>query len=331
MKVLFAAIAGLVVFVAFASPSQSVGDADVLFVGSGTAAVGGETTVTLGVAKTTGPPNGAWLIDISYDNTIVSATACEPLAGSACSPVFADDMIRSTGASAMGFEAPMDFARITFRCERAGESQLTLRVSVWGDATGFDQEQPELVKGSITCTEASQDGIIVVGSYEAAVGEEVTVVLEAVDIPPPGLGAWDVDITYDTAIVSLAECAPLQGGICDLERREDTVRVAGANAAGLPGTFTLAEIVFACKAVGTTDLEVRLSIFGVFPIGSPEPPGAVSGSLTCVEADEQQPVLPSVGRQPGSPHVTPWLVASMAMAGLALVAAALAFRRLRFA
>ena len=331
MRVLLVTLVAALLVVASGSGLRAAGEADVLFVSSGSAEVGDEATVTLGVAEIAGAPVGAWTIDIAYDPTVVTATECVALEVSACSPPdYDDDRVRSTGKSQTGLQEATDFARFTFSCDREGESPLTLSVSVWRDGSKpFVQRKVEFRAATVNCSEASEDGVIRIGSYEAVVGDEVTVVLEAVDIPPPGLGAWDVAVTYDTAIVSLAECAPLQGGICDLERREDTVRVAGANAAGLPGTFTLAEIVFACKAVGTTDLEVRLSIFGVFPIGSPEPPGAVSGSLTCAEADEQQPVLPNVGRQPGSPHVTPWLVASMAMAGLALVAAALAFRRLR--
>ena len=153
MKVLLAAISGLVVAVALASPSRAAGDADVLFVSSGIADVGDEVTVTVGVAKTVGLPNGAWVIDITYDNTIMSAVACEPLAGSVCSPVFTDDTIRSTGATATAIEAPMDFARIRFRCDRGGRSSLSMSVSVWFDATGISQEKVELEEGIVTCTE----------------------------------------------------------------------------------------------------------------------------------------------------------------------------------
>ena len=305
---------------------RAAGESEVLFVSSGSAEVGGETTVTLAVAELADPPLGAWQIDINYDNTVVTATECIGLAGSVCNPVFDEDTVRVAGASGAGLTGTNELGAITFVCDRLGESALMLSLSIWGNAIETGQRKVEIEGGSISCTEPSMNGVIRIGSSTAVVGEDVTVALEAVDIPEPGLGAWDVDVTYDTATVSLAGCAPQQGGICDLERGEDTLRVAGANAAGLPGTFTLAEIVFSCKAVGTTDLEVRLSIFGVFPIGSPEPPGAVSGSLTCTETQEQPTELPATGGvkpQRASPPAT----VPIAVVGSVLVAAVLAFRR----
>ena len=118
MRALLTVLVVTLVAVMSVSGVRASGEADVLFVSSGSAEVGDETTVTLGVAKTVDPPNGAWTIDITYDNTIVSAVSCEALSGSVCSPAFTDDAFRSTGAKAAGIEAPMDFAHLTFRCEQ---------------------------------------------------------------------------------------------------------------------------------------------------------------------------------------------------------------------
>ena len=62
--------------------------------------------------------------------------------------------------------------------------------------------------------QAGGDGTIRVGHHTREVGEEVTVVLEAVGIPPPGLGAWAIDIIYDSAIVDATACTSEQGGVC---------------------------------------------------------------------------------------------------------------------
>ena len=84
MSVLFAVLVAALLLVGSGSGLGASGESDVLFVSSGSAEVGNETTVTLGVAEIAGPPAGAWTIDISYDTTIVSAVACEPLATSVC-------------------------------------------------------------------------------------------------------------------------------------------------------------------------------------------------------------------------------------------------------
>ena len=325
MRVLVAILIVLAALAFVAFPAEA-GAGGVIRAGSYTAEVGEEVTVVLQAVDIPPPGLGAWTIDMMYDTAVVTATGCEAQLGGVCSLAFMDDTVRTTGALAAGVLGSFALTMFSFRCDVVGTSELILTEEVLTTAEPVQEGTILLDNGSITCTEPGQDGVIRIGSYEGVVGDEVSVVLEAVDIPPPGLGAWDVDVTYDTAIVSLAGCAPRQGGICDLERREDTVRVAGADAAGLPGTFALAEIVFACKAVGTTDLEVRLSIFGVFPIGSPEPPGAVSGSLTCAEAQEQPTGLPSTGVAEWQPSSLPAAV-PIAVLGAVLVAAAFAFRR----
>ncbi|MCH8009158.1 MAG: hypothetical protein IIC91_09860 [Chloroflexi bacterium] len=325
MRVLVAILIVLAALAFVAFPAEA-GDGGVIRAGSYSAGVGEEVTVVLVAVGIPEPGLGAWTIDMTYDTAVVTATGCEAQLGGVCSPAFMDDTVRTTGALAAGVLGSFSLTTFSFRCEVAGTSELILTEEVLTTAEPVQEGTILLDNGSITCTEPGQDGVIRIASNSGVVGDEVSVVLEAVDIPPPGLGAWDVDVTYDTAIVSLAGCAPRQGGICDLERREDTVRVAGANAAGLPGTFALAEIVFACKAVGTTDLEVRLSIFGVFPIGSPEPPGAVSGSLTCIQAQEQPTGLPSTGVAEWQPSSLPAAV-PIAVLGAVLVAAASAFRR----
>ena len=328
MRVLLAILGTALFVVAAVSGLRASGEADVLFVSSGSAEVGDETTITLGVAELAGPPVGAWTIDISYDRTVVTATECVALENSVCSPLFDEDTIRSTGASATGLFAPVDFARITFLCDEPGESRLTLSLSVWGDATGIGQLKVELQEGTITCTEPGQDGLIRIGSATAEVGEEVTVVLEAVDIPLPGLGTWTVDITYDTSVVSVVECNAQLGGVCNPAYGEDTLRVTGASAGGLSGTATLAEIVFACSRAGTTDLEVSLTFGRSFPVGeAPSFPSPISGRLTCTEPSSIPPAeLPTTGvaeRQPSSlPAAVP-----LAVLGAMLVAAAFAFRR----
>ena len=329
MRVLLIFLVAALLLVGSGSGLRASGEADVLFVSSGSADVGDETTVTLGVAELIEPPLGAWTIDISYDRTVVTATECVALEKSVCSPLFDEDAIRSTGASATGLVAPMDFARITFLCDQPGESSLTLSLSVWADAAmPIGQRKVELQEGTITCTEPGQDGVIRIGSYEAVVGDDVTVTLEAVDIPPPGLGAWTVDITYDASVVSLLECDARQGGICIPEFGDDTLRVTGASAGGLTGTDTLAEIVFVCSRAGTTDLEVILSFGFAFVVDDPPSlPNPDSGAIICTEPSSVPPTqLPSTGAAKPQTANAPVAV-PLAALGAVLLVAALAARR----
>lgn len=286
MKVLLVTLVAALLVVASGSGLRAAGEADVLFVSSGSAEVGDEATVTLGVAEIAGAPVGAWTIDIAYDPTVVTATECVALEVSACSPPdYDDDRVRSTGKSQTGLQEATDFARFTFSCDREGESPLTLSVSVWGDGSKpFVQRKVEFRAATVNCSEASEDGVIRIGSYEAVVGDEVTVLLQAVDIPPPGLGAWTVDVTYDPAIVRLLECVPTLGGVCDLEWRDDVLRVTGANARGVEGTFILGAFRFACEMAGTSALTVSLNIFTDASLPGPEVPEISDGVVTCEES-----------------------------------------------
>ena len=327
MRVLFAILGTALLALIAVTGLRAAGESEVLFVSWGSAEVGGETTVTLAVGELADPPLGAWQIDINYDNTVVTATECIGLAGSVCNPVFDEDTVRVAGASAAGLTGTNELGAITFLCDRPGESPLMLRLSIWGNAIETEQRKVELQDAAVTCTEPGQDGVIRIGSYSAEVGDEVTVVLEAVDVPPPGLGAWAADVSYDESVVSLLECEPRPGGICNLEYEDHTLRVAGASAAGLPG-FALAEIVFACSRAGTTDLEVSATFYGTsFPEDPPSFPDAISGTITCTERSSVPPTeLPSTGVAKPRPGSLPATV-PLAVVGSVLLAAAFAFRR----
>ena len=322
------AIFAVAAMLAFASHSAQAGGEGVIRAGSYSANVGEQVTVVLEVVDILPPGVGAWTIDMSYDNSIVDAIGCDSRPNSACSPIFTGHTVRVTGASETGLTGTFTLATFEFRCDVVGTSELILDDGVLATADPVMDIEIPLEDGSITCTEPGQDGVIRIGSYEAEVGEEVTAVLEAVDIPLPGLGTWTVDITYDTSVVSVVECNAQLGGVCNPAYGEDTLRVTGASAGGLSGTATLAEIVFACSRAGTTDLEVSLTFGRSFPVGeAPSFPSPISGRLTCTEPSSIPPAeLPTTGvaeRQPSSlPAAVP-----LAVLGIVLLAVAFAFRR----
>ncbi|MCH8009159.1 MAG: hypothetical protein IIC91_09865 [Chloroflexi bacterium] len=319
MRVSFALLGTAFVAVMAVSGLRAAGEADVLFVSSLTLKVGQQGTVLVEAELLAKPGLGAWTLDISYDNTVVTATECIGLAGSVCNPVFDEHTVRVTGASASGLTGTNELGTITFLCGRPGESPLMLRLSIWGNAIETDQRKVEMVEGSITCTEPPD--LITISSFDLEVGRQGTVRVEAERVAQPGVGAWTLDISYDASVVSFLGCEVLDElSECSGESAA-TVHVRGASAEGLqPGTV-LAELEFRCDQPGATDLRTEVKNWSVAGIGFMDRLVDVEeGRVLCGTQ------LPSTGVAEPRPGSAPATV-PLAVLGTVLVAAALAFRR----
>src|SRR3989304_9404670 len=100
-----------------------------------------------------------------------------------------------------------------------------------------------LAAGLFASSQASaQDPTISIGRATLAVGSGVTLDLNALDIGAPGLGAWMINIAYNSSIVTATDCDTIAGGVCNPDFAEGVVRTAGATAGGLEGNHTLARI-----------------------------------------------------------------------------------------
>ena len=150
------------------------------------------------------------------------------------------------------------------------------------------------------------------------------------NVPAPGLGAWTVDITYDPTKVSVASCAPAQGGVCNPAYSATQVRITGASANGLIGDTSLGTITFnmlaataaACGA--PSPLTLATNVFADATIGNPTDITLTStsgGTITCGAA-----ALPTLGPT-GSDPLTPggessfgWLIMGLGGLGLAALA-----------
>ena len=169
-------------------------------------------------------------------------------------------------------------------------------------------------------------------------GGEVSVELSASGFSAPGLGAWTLDIIYDPAVVTAIDCdvGPAQVEVCNPEFADDTVRLAGADAGGIEGDFSLARITFECAdREAETALTVSpLHIADATP-GNLQPIEVAlrHGSITCVEA-EIGPAAPTPG--PEFPHAggggldenaLPSLVGALVALGLAALGSAIMLRR----
>ncbi|MBI4570589.1 MAG: hypothetical protein HY723_01465 [Chloroflexi bacterium] len=125
----------------------------------------------------------------------------------------------------------------------------------------------------------------------AEVGQQATVHLQAREIGPPGLGAWTIDITYDSAFVAVAGCTLEHGGICNPGYGPNVVRVTGTEISGLEGDFALANITFVCEHAGAAGLTLGLSVFADATLATPRDikPAVENGSVTCLEEGSGPP------------------------------------------
>ncbi len=126
---------------------------------STSAAVGELAAVSVDSLNIPEPGLGAWTFDITYDPAVLFASACIPDNGSVCNPGFDTQTVRITGASAGGVVGTASLGVISFRCEAAGTSPLTLNIALLVDAT-IGAPEPIVAgaqSGTITCAAASTD------------------------------------------------------------------------------------------------------------------------------------------------------------------------------
>ncbi len=168
-----------------------------------------------------------------------------------------------------------------------------------------------------------------------------SVEVQAVDIGPPGLGAWEIGVTYDSSLLTAVSCTGAQGSVCNTNFGSNRVQIAGANASGLQGTSVLASINFRCNREGVGDLTIVLDEFADATTGGPRPigPGINAGRITCEDSaglpdvptsppaddddDGEAPItgLPDSGTGTGSSSSVNWIIAALAALGLVTVTA----------
>ena len=355
-------MAGVLVLGAGVLASLQVSAADAaITVGSASAAPRAQASVVVNAVNMPSSPDyglGAWSLDISYDPSVVSVADVNDdgtvdqhdcvAAYGVCNPNFGEATIRIAGANAGGLEGNTSLGTLTFQCgESEGTSPLSVSIHELADATPGDPqhigddpdteeiEVPPTINGSIACITqvAGQGAAISVGDGSARVGQRDTVSLDAQDIPEPGLGAWTIDVSYDTNIVSAVSCEPAQDGlgVCNPEFDDNTVRSTGANIDGLAGDNSLADLTFECQEAGSTALTISIQVLADATLGNPQLIDAETfdGSFDCSTATAATPtptVVPvrppvtgsgggGIGFDGGSP--VSWLIAGLAGAGIA--------------
>jgi hypothetical protein len=280
----------------------------------------------------TAPGLGAWSLDISYDPAVVTPVGCTPQNGSVCNPNFAAGTVRVSGASGAGLDGDTSLALINFQCADAeGSTALTINVVELADGTPGDPQPIDetIVNGTITCQAGPPADTVQIGSGSAHVGQSGSVELGVVDIGEPGLGAWTIDITYDSSIVSASSCTADEGGVCNPAFADDTVRVTGANIDGVAGDARLGTITFLCDEAGSSALALTVQVLVDSTVGSPQAVTAtvINGTFTCSEeavagvTPTPTVAFPEAGSGPsdglGTSGVQTWLIAGLIGAGIA--------------
>ncbi|OGO51523.1 MAG: hypothetical protein A2148_01185 [Chloroflexi bacterium RBG_16_68_14] len=144
-------------------------------------------------------------------------------------------------------------------------------------------------------TSAQGEAVGIGGRTTAAVGTEVTLDLEALNIEPPGLGAWEIDVFFDPAVVTAEACDSHPSGFCNLGVSANRARTVGATASGFLGDTTLASITFRCVDEGATSLAIAVH----------ELADATPGDLQPIDAEVEHGAITCVVPAPPPPPVTP--------------------------
>jgi hypothetical protein len=187
---------------------------------------------------------------------------------------------------------------------------------------------------------SAQDETISISDGTAAPGGSGDVELEALGFGDPGLGAWTIDISYDTSVISVDDCAPEQGGVCNPEFGDGVIRITGASATGLEGDTLLGTITFTCAdEEGESALTLSLEVVADATIGDPQDVDAAvsNGTFSCAEPTEAPTPTtgpagpPDVGSGPGAgdSNTFGWIIGGLAAAGLAAVVGVGALRARR--
>jgi hypothetical protein len=165
------------------------------------------------------------------------------------------------------------------------------------------------------------------------IGDRVDVELSASEIEAPGLAAWSIDISYDPDILEAVSCTPSANTgtqVCNEAFSDSSMRLAGASATGLTGDPELATARFECIAAGTSPIEIGLVTFADGTLGDPQPIDASvnNGEIRCAGAAG----LPDSGQGAGSDGGNAglfWVIAALAVAGMAFLMGAQGLRRMR--
>jgi len=128
--------------------------------------------------------------------------------------------------------------------------------------------------------------VVKVGSLSLDVGQQGSVEVSLLNIIPPGLCCWQIDVGYNPDVLSVVQCHALLttvATVCIPVSEENAVRVAGASPVGLLGDLALAMITFDCIMAGSSPLTLDVEVVADATVGNPQPIDVEirNGTITC--------------------------------------------------
>jgi hypothetical protein len=144
-----------------------------------------------------------------------------------------------------------------------------------GNTSRFSE--PALIPGA---------AIVSIGSAVLPPGGQATVALSASDVPPPGLGAFTIDITYDPDVVTPTACtadpgAHFDGPFCNISFGPGIVRCGGFRTSdGAVGDLPLCNVTFQAVAPSCSWSPLTLTVVEFTDtVPNPIPAATESGGL----------------------------------------------------
>ncbi len=120
---------------ALTAVSGASAQAPTVSVGSFGINVGQQGNVSLRTLDIAAPGLGAWTIDVAYNPAVVTVLECAGENGSLCNAAYGPNSVRVVGTSLGGLRGDSSLATITFACNSAGASELSVSWEVLADAT----------------------------------------------------------------------------------------------------------------------------------------------------------------------------------------------------
>ena len=118
-----------------------------------------------------------------------------------------------------------------------------------------------LALGAATPARGGGDIVVTGTSANAIANSEVVVEVYADDVPPPGVGAFAIDVLYDNTALTYNGCTS-NAAYCGSFPAEGRTRLAGAVAQGVTGRVSIANLRFTAAGTSqTTHIEFEVDQF----------------------------------------------------------------------
>jgi hypothetical protein len=171
--------------------------------------------------------------------------------------IFLARAVETLEANQAALEAASPEATLTLAANLTEIGDLVKNLGRPAEVTALVAESQGLLEGL-----DKAQVVLSVESTEVKSGEEVMVVMTVTDVPAAGLGAFDVDLSFDPQVLQATAVSFEYGnGIETIDNQGGTVRLAGFKARNpAQGEIVIAAVTF--RAVGTAGTQTEIGVTG---------------------------------------------------------------------